>query len=295
MKYKKLTNGVQIPQNEFVSVKKMGNVTEIMYNSHRNTKAQTIKIDKETYYVSKTGEVKEYQKKSENRSQSTESMRKTMNRIKELVQTNVTDNTKIRWVTLTYKENMNDCQKLYQDFRKFNQRFQRYLAKRELKKAEYICVVEPQQRGAWHCHIIYIWETKAPFIPNDDLCRLWGKGFTKITKFDNCDNIAVYLTAYLSDIEIKEDVKEYFDKEEIKARDIDGQKKYFVKGGRLHMYPCNFNILRHSQGIKYPKTERMRLNTALECVKGKSLTYESTFELSDESGFSTVIDKKEYR
>ena len=55
--------------------------------------------------------------------------------------------------------------------------------------AEYICMMEPQGRGAWHCHLLYIFDlVKAPYIANKTLSDLWGLAL-QISKLDNVDNV----------------------------------------------------------------------------------------------------------
>ena len=293
LKYEKLHDDFHIPDNAIVTVKEMGNILEITYNSNRNSRAQIIKLNAEEYYVLKTGEIKQYIKKSENRANNIDSVRKTMKRIKELIQTNVTDISRVRWCTLTYKENMKSTERLYNDFRKFNQRLKTYLKSRKIENVEYIMIAEPQERGAWHCHVIYIFEKKAPYISNNEFSKIWGHGYTKITKLDNVENIAVYLMAYLSDIEIPIEEQERFYKSEVKEVEINGTKKAFLKGMRLSLYPKGMNIIRHSRGIKYPEAKRMRLKDANQLIKGKSLTYHTTYRLSNQNGYTMTIDKKE--
>lgn len=55
------------------------------------------------------------------------------------------------------------------------------------------------------------------------------------------------------------------------------------------------NIIRHSRGIKYPEAKRMRLKDANQLIKGKSLTYHTTYRLSNQNGYTMTIDKKEYK
>lgn len=296
MKYKKLdVNKVYVPNDIYVSVKEMGNVVEVVYNSNRNSKPQVLKLNEKEYLHLKSGEIKEYQKKSENRSECIESVRKTMKKVKDLIQTNVTDVSKVRWCTLTYKENQKDTKVLYDDFRKFNQRFQHYINKEFDQSAEYIAVAEPQGRGAWHMHVLYIFPEKAPYIANDQFSKIWNLGFTSIKKLDGVTNIAVYLMAYLSDMEIDESNKKLFDEKDINEVEIDGSKKCFVKGARLSMYPAGFNIIRHSRGIKYPKVKRMSNEDAMKLVEDKELNYHVAYNLSNDEGYSTVIDRKEFK
>lgn len=57
--------------------------------------------------------------------------------------------------------------------------------------------------GAWHLHIIYIFEKKRPYIPKSDFEKLWGFGFVNIKDLKdkegkNIDNLGIYLSMYLS-------------------------------------------------------------------------------------------------
>lgn len=52
-----------------------------------------------------------------------------------------------RMLTLTYRENMQDMERLQKDFDLFRRRMSR------AKKFHYVAIVEPQERGAFHMHI----------------------------------------------------------------------------------------------------------------------------------------------
>ena len=207
----------------------------------------------------------------------------------------------MRWCTLTYAENMTDPKQLYKDFQQFNQRFQYYCKQHNYGKPEYIVMMEPQGRGAWHAHLLYIWKNmKAPYISNDDFRKLWGHGFVRIKKLDNVDNVGAYLTAYLGDMEINEiDNKFDYIGSECKEIEVDEDgkkiKKAFVKGARLDLYPSNFNMIRCSRGIKRPVSEMMSQDTAKEKVLGATKTFESAIKLIDsENDFESVIIKEQY-
>jgi len=178
---------------------------------------------------------------------------------------------------------MLDNAKLYHDYRKFNQRFKRYLKNNNLPNCEYITTAEPQGRGAWHLHILYIFEKKAPFIRNKVLAELWGHGFVKITSLKNIDNVGVYLTAYLSNLDITEELTEPTNK----------HKKSIVKGARIKLYPTGFRIYRCSRGIKKPFVYETTEEQAMQEVKNAVLTYEKTIELAYDNG--RVINRINYR
>ena len=81
-----------------------------------------IKLDADHYIDIRTGEVMEYAH-IENRSESTRSIRNTLARIRALVNTNVTAPANVRWVTITYAENMTDTVRLMKDYEKFWKKF----------------------------------------------------------------------------------------------------------------------------------------------------------------------------
>ena len=113
MKYEKIeAKKVNPTKDSYVTVTKMGNTTELQYMSFYNTEAKIKKLSESEYVVVETGEIKPFEKKAETRADSSNSLKKTMKRIRELVTTNITDPRKVRWCTLTYKENVTDPHKL---------------------------------------------------------------------------------------------------------------------------------------------------------------------------------------
>lgn len=286
-----------------VKVIEMGNVIEIQYMSRRNGK-QTIQMLKggEQYIDLGTGEIKDVVHHN-TRADQYKSLYRTFRNVRAIINSNVTDVKKVKWITLTYAENMQDTKRLYEDFKKFNQRFQYYIKKLGYSGAEYIVMCEPQGRGAWHCHLLYIFDVAAPFIPNIELERLWGHGFTKTKKLDDVDNVGAYLTAYLGDMEVQQALDDNADEFQrcvdgnatIKSVEIDGNKKYYIKGARLSLYPANFNMYRCSRGIKRPVEYMDYLENAEKKVSAGTLTYEKTVEIIDlDNDFQTVINSRQY-
>ena len=297
----------QIPPknpNLAVKVTEMGNVIEVQYMSRRNSK-QTIQMLQggEQFVICATGEIKDVEHHN-TRKDNKKGLYKTFANARAVINANVTDVEKVRWCTLTYKENMRDPKRLYNDFHDFNLRFQYYCKTHGYSKPEYIVMMEPQGRGAWHAHLLYIWQDcKAPYIPNEDLFRLWGHGFVKIKKLDNVDNVGAYLTAYLGDMEISDlersEVAEDFQGGHCKIVDVDEDgkkvKKAIIKGARLDLYPANFNMLRYSRGCKKPTVEMMTQSEANKKVSAATKTFESAIKLTDhENDFDTVIIREQY-
>lgn len=277
----------------------MGNVIEVQYMSNRNKK-QTVQMlpGGEQFVICSTGEIKDVEHHN-TRKDNRKGLYKTFANCRAIINANVTDVEKVRWCTLTYAENMTDPKQLYKDFQQFNQRFQWYCKQKKYSKPEYIVMMEPQGRGAWHAHLLYIWQDmKAPYIPNDDFKRIWSHGFVKIKKLDNVDNVGAYLTAYLGDMEIDEiDTDQVEGKCKIIEIEENGNKvkKAIIKGARLNLYPANFNMLRYSRGCKKPETEMVMQCDAYKKVLGATKTFESALKLTDEaSDFETIIIKEQY-
>lgn len=281
-----------------VKVTSMGNVIEVQYMSKRNCK-QTVQMlpGGEQFVILSTGEVKDIEH-NKTRKDNKKGLYKTFAKCRGIINANVTDVDKVRWCTLTYKENMTDPKRLYLDFQQFNQRFQYFCKIKGYSKPEYIVMMEPQGRGAWHAHLLYIWQDmKAPYIANKDFRELWGHGFVKIKKLDNVDNVGAYLTAYLGDMELDEIQGKTDGKIKFVEVEEDGKtvKKSIVKGARLDLYPANFNMLRYSRGCKKPIEEMLYQDEANKKVLGATKTFESAIKLTDsESDFETVIIKEQY-
>ena len=294
----------QIPPknpNLMVKVTEMGNVIEVQYMSRRNCK-QTIQMLQggEQFVICATGEIKDVEHHN-TRKDNKKGLYKTFANARAVINANVTDVSKVRWCTLTYAENMTDPKRLYEDFRNFNWRFQYYCKQKGYSKPEYIVMMEPQGRGAWHAHLLYIWQDqKAPYIANQEFREMWGHGFVRIKKLDNVDNVGAYLTAYLGDMEIDEmDVSKAVGKQckVVEVEDEDGKKvkKAIVKGARLDLYPANFNMLRCSRGVKRPVAEMMSQEEASKKVSAATKTFESAIKLTDhENDFETVIIREQY-
>ena len=269
-----------------VRYKKTGNIIEVTSCSVHNSTCHIRKLDKDYYIYLPTGEVLK-SKHIESRADNISSVRASHSRLRDYINTNVTDTRNVRWCTLTYAENMTDTERLYTDFSKFNKRLQYYLKKQSLPKYEYIAAMEPQKRGAWHIHLLLIFPTEAPYIPNETLAKIWSFGFVKITSLKDCDNVGAYLTAYLTDLELNENEPSTNNTKAVKG-------KRFEKGARLHLYPPNFQLYRISKGIKPPTIERIPESEAKKKVSTAMLTHETTIELSVPSLDRPIVINKRY-
>lgn len=277
-----------------VRLKKTGNIVE-MRTMSRNTPQTIQKIDKDSYVVIDTGEVRQFNH-TESREENTDSIKQSMSKLRDLINANSTDSKKIKFITLTYRENMCDSEKLYNDIKKFHMRLKYYLKNQPF---EYISAIEPQGRGAFHAHELLFFQKNAPFIPNEKLAEIWGHGFTKITKIDTVDNIGLYLTAYLCDIDLEQaNIKDINSANYIKTVDgiNGGQSKRIIKGGRLKYYPTGIRLFRCSRGVKRPEIIKCSYPIALSQVQGYELAYEKTILVAkSESDYENIINYKTFK
>lgn len=284
MKIEKVKNNnkLGLSKSSIVHVKETGNITEVKYMV-KNNGGIIRKIDKDHYYDVRTGEVKKY-KHTTNRKQNKDSIKRTMRNLRDLINTNILNNDNkhknVLWITLTYRENMTDTKRLYKDFKNFNNRFKKYLLDNNCPLYEYITTAEPQKRGAWHLHIIFIFPKKAPYIKKQLLEDLWGFGYVSINILKDVDNVGVYLTAYLSNLDVSDMVN-------------DKSNKAIIKGARLSMYPTGFRIYRCSKGIMHPVKYKTTEEQIQSQLKNDILTFERTIQIKNESG--GIINRINYR
>ena len=301
MKIEKIDN-ITIGDCYPVTLTKTGNIYCMRFMA-ANVNSHIKKLDKDNYLDLFTGEVREYNHQKLTRAENIESTRKTFKRLRNLINTNVTNPNRCLFITLTYKENMKDIKRLYDDFRKFNMRFTTYCKRKKFPTYEYISIIEPQGRGAWHCHVIYIFSKKAPFIPNADVAAVWKNGFTSTRAIKgNVDNVGAYLTAYLTDMPI-EDLTDLSllngvcsdDIKTIEIIDEKGNKsnKSYIKGLRLKMYPKGSNIYRHSKGIIQPQIIECSKAEAMKIIGSATKTFEKTIQLTDAAG--EILNKINYQ
>lgn len=184
------TTAWAIPDDAPVTVTTAGDYKQVTYLKNQNTVARTKKLSKDLY-CDNDGIVHEC-KHTKTRRESIKSVRKSLNRLQNRINAIVTDLSHCKWVTLTYAENMTDLDRLSGDWENFRKR-----AFRKWGKFKYIWVKEPQGRGAWHLHIIMIFDEKAPYIDSNDLYRVWGNGFVKVKNMTDGTDFGLYFTASL--------------------------------------------------------------------------------------------------
>ena len=288
MTVKASNNKVYIKDSDVVKVTKMNHIIEVQHMEKVNRKANIKKLDSDTYVDISTGEIKEFQH-STNRQENQNSLRQTFKKLRYLINNNFTGKGNELHIILTYKRNETDTTALYNDFKRFMTRLKR---KHNDTTIDYISVVEPQERGAWHCHVLMRFnELEKVFIKNKDLKELWGQGFVTIKSLKDVDNIGAYLSAYLADVEVKNELEGLGKEVQIKL--VEGKEKRFVKGGRLHMYPPGMNLYRKSKGIIEPTRVEMTFGKVKKEVGGATPHFQKSITIQD-GEFENTIQYVQY-
>ena len=106
-----------------------------------------------------------------------ENRAKIARRARETVRRTINANPQLdKFFTLTYAENLQDVAQSRKEFDVFIKRL-----KRLHPHLQYVCVIEFQQRGAIHFHLL----CNLPYVEQRTLQSLWGHGIADIRRLDN--------------------------------------------------------------------------------------------------------------
>lgn len=109
--------------------------------------------------------------------------------LRRLINANMCDGAK--FLTLTFADNVTDLKAANYEFKLFRQRLEYDIG----FKALYVAVVEFQKRGAIHYHVLFF---NMPYMPANRLGGIWGRGFIKVNKIDEVDNLGAYVCKYMT-------------------------------------------------------------------------------------------------
>ena len=96
-----------------------------------------------------------------------------------------------KFLTLTFAENktnIEECNLLFKNFIK------RLKYKYNLLCLKYLAVIEFQERGAVHYHVLL----NIPYIPHKELQELGGNGFVFVNAISHVDNLGAYILKYMT-------------------------------------------------------------------------------------------------
>ena len=179
---------------------KSGDVIEVyQYEVERaiGYKAKKPVNTKEKHIDPETGEILTVEQvKIKNRQKN--SIKQKMNLIR-LANANFTGKD-VRFLTLTFRENLQDIEKANKIFNLFIKNLNYRLKKAGKPTIKYLVVIEFQQRGAIHYHAL----TKMEFTRVEIIRECWRKaskeygGNIDIKRVDRIDNIGAYISKYMS-------------------------------------------------------------------------------------------------
>ena len=222
------------------------------------------KVSKDEMVNRITGELKEiHHVTSRADPKNYESLRRTFKRLKRLIGANFKGGYSELWATLTYKNRpMTEPNKLYSDFKRMMRRLRRLVG----KYLAYIVVIEPQASGSLHAHLLLnTIDGSRLYIANSDLRKAWGQGFVNVKRLSDSDNVASYVMAYVSDIDLNNLEGKLSNDSNTKLT------KRIIKGGRLGLYPVGMQIYRRSKrGIREPTK-----------LKGTKRTIKERYNIND--------------
>jgi hypothetical protein len=208
------------------------------------------KLSKDDYLVLSSGEVKQYK---QNEKKQRESLAKTFKALRGIIRANFEGDAKNqKMITLTYAENMTDPEGAFVDFDRF---WKKFTYANKPHKLQYVAVAEPQERGAWHMHVMTKSDQPKWWVDVDKLNKQWGHGMTSVEALKS-DDMGQYYVAYFTSLadETKAS-KDAVSEEMSKSRQ---------KGGRLHYYPKGMRFYRCSRGIVRPKGEIITYGQVLD-------------------------------
>ena len=209
-------------------------------------KGGTVKrIDKNTYEVLSTGQIKRY-KAERTEDDYKAAMARKLATLRNIIRANVRSGTDL-FVTVTYAQAVSDYKTVQSDV----EHCMRYLRRRHVIK--YIAVPELQTNGKWHVHIIIIWgEDGESNISREMLAEAWRLGGVHISTIRNANAVALYLSN-------------------------NGERK---RAMRLK-YPRNMRLYRCSKDIKRPEPIIMNGEDAAKQVAGYTLIHQRTYCSAD--------------
>ena len=261
--------------NRPLSVQIAGNVIDVKQTARPPKKINVEWLDADTYIDLTTGEIKEAQR-SETRGDrmSVPELRRTLGRMRGLINANWFGDANERLVTVTYHENMTDVKRLGYDLEAFVRKM-----KQRLGDIKYLTAVEPQGRGAWHAHMLVKQLTAhSTYLTEEMIQEIWPHGWiVDVEPMEEVDNVGAYLSAYLTNA--PDDAAG-----EIASKLPESERrvpKRVIKGGRLRMYPRGTHLYRASRNLDKPIQQKMRPTSAeyQTLISGAELRYSQRLDL----------------
>lgn len=248
-----------------VKVMKYGKHLDIIAcDSQNDKKPHCKKLADGTYVNTVTGEFLTAQK-FENRNDSFYLLRKSADQLYKFIHMNFYNNTGYHAV-LTYSTPPVNTKEVYHDFKIFWQKI-RY----RYPSLGYISVLEPNQRGIWHLHVL-LRDMKNPysFISFHDIRECWQKGII-----------------YISKMHKKVDYGNYFRKKINRSNEL------------LKLYEPGVRYFRHSRNIVKPLSYKTSISTIEDIIESGNYEVVDQYSLSvnqiSKDGEESTVNKIYYK
>lgn len=225
------------------------------YANANNKKGTIKKLDKDTYVVLRTGEVRRYNSKSKEDEHNEEVARK-LSMLREIIRANVRSE-KDFFAVLTYSCKQTDCVKMQEDIEKCIRRL------RSNHKMQYIAIPELQRCGKWHIHLLICDLDDGDVITSRELKKAWECGRVYIRPVRDTNAVSLYLS------------------------ENHGHKRIMRRS-----YPANMRLYRCSRGIKRPATSIMGSNNVKEVVRGCKTLFRRRYKSADGCWHSIAVYQK---
>lgn len=272
-------DNIKIDCNAPLKITISGSVIDVMQQERPTSPPPIVwNADRTEYTDLRTGEVKKAKKRKTrvDDEKAINELKKTMRRMRQLINANWCGDENELMITLTYQENMQDPKRLKADMEKWLKK-----AKRRLGEIKYLYVVEPQARGAWHSHcLIKQLSAHSTYWPAEDVAKAWGHGFVKVQRISGVDNVGAYLSAYMTNAPEADDG----DALSSSYNSVTGaESKAIIKGKRATMYPRGMHLYRASKNLDEPIVKKIRPNSEeyRALISGAELRFARTIELYD--------------
>lgn len=209
------------------------------------TEPRMRRINEHCYFVPSTAEIRFYDHgETGTKRDHDRSVKRAFSNLKKLINCNYDTPANVRFLTLTYAENMQDNYRIRDDWRRFLRR-----CKARYGHFRWLYVKEQQRRGAWHLHCLLFFDRPAPWMDNAEVAAMWGHGFVRVEAIrEDANNLGHYLSAYLTD-------------------DAETGKK----GARLANYDAGIRLYNCSRDIRRPVVDTISFDAYLEILRDDGL------------------------
>lgn len=185
-------------KNTYKKVIVSGHIIEIYEYEKQPTGGNSKEID-DGYDVLDIENTKLPEKKNREDDRRVQTLRDARNVTRRLAMMNFA--AKSHFITLTFKDNVQDITYADDQFKKFIMRFK---YKFDIQQLKYIAVREFQKRGAIHYHMLCDWDmtfnSEAQIKEYERLLgeKIWKHGFVDIKQIDHVDNVGAYIIKYMT-------------------------------------------------------------------------------------------------